>query len=225
MDTARKRRDHAGEVKSMSDMRAETATSPLPTAPPRHERDRDPGPRIRPITVAEYDAMGEAGIFEPGERVELVDGLLIVPPRMGDAHWRGVAWMQHRISVALGERALVTSQLPVIVSDISEPEPDVALVRMPATFRKAVVPRTPDIIAVVEVSDSSLGMDRGRKRRVYARAGIPEYWIVNVRAKQIEIHRDPHGGAYPAPRVAKNGQNVSFAAFPDVVFTVGELLG
>ncbi len=210
----------------MSDMRTETATSPLPaTAPPRHERDHGPGPRIRPITVAEYDAMGKAGIFKPDERVELVDGLLIVPPRMGDAHWRGTARMQHRMTLALGERVLVTSQLPVIVSDISEPEPDVAVVRMPANFDEAVVPRMPDVIAVVEVSDSSLGMDRGRKRRVYARAGILEYWIVNVRAKQIEIHRDPHGGAYPAPRIAKQGEAVSFAAFPDVVFTVDELLG
>lgn len=211
----------------MSDMRTEAATEPIPAqaAAPRGERDRGDGPRVRPITVAEYNAMGEAGILKPGERVELVDGLLIVPPPMGDAHWRGVAWAQHRITLALGKRALVTSQLPVIVSDVSEPEPDIAVVRPPARFDEACVPRSADVIAVVEVSDSSLRFDRREKRSMYARAGIAEYWIVNVRAKQIEVHRDPHGDAYPEPRIANKGESVAFAAFPDVVFTVDELLG
>ncbi len=182
------------------------------------------GPRIRPITVAEYKAMGEAGIFEPGERVELIDGLLIVPPPMGDAHWHAVAQMQHRIALALGERALVTSQLPAIVSDVSEPEPDVMLVRVRDGFYGTGVPHAPDVLAVVEVSDSSLCFDRREKLGMYARAGIPEYWIVNVRAKQIEVYREPDAGR-GSKRIAKKGDTVAFAAFPDAVFTVDELLG
>ncbi len=116
-----------------------------------HDQDGDPEFQIRTITVAEYHAMGEAGIFEPDERVELIDGLLIVPPPMGDAHWHTVAQMQQRIVLALGERALVTSQLPAIVSDVSEPEPDVMLVRPRDGFYGRGVPHTPDVLAVVEV--------------------------------------------------------------------------
>ncbi len=208
-DTTRQPGDHAGAVKSVGDTIAQ-ATS---------------GPGMRRITVAEYNRMAEVGILQADERVELVDGRLIVPPPMGDAHWDAVARMQRRIGLALGERALVTSQLPAIVSDVSEPEPDVMLIRPRDGFYGHGVPHASDVLAVIEVSDSSLRFDRREKLSMYARAGVPEYWIANLRAEQIEIYRDPHGGRYAEQHVAKKGDTVAFAAFPDVVFTVAELLG
>ncbi len=211
----------------MSDMRTATATVPasLSGAAAGEDPEREQGPRVRPITVAEYRAMGEAGIFGPDERVELVDGLLIVPPPQNVPHVSVLMRMQYRLHERLAQRAMIAQQLPVVVSDRSEPEPDFALIRWRDDYYARAKPTAADTFAIVEVADATLRMDRGRKRRVYARAGIPEYWIVNVRARQIEIHRDPHGGAYPAPRIAKPGEVVSFAAFPDVVFTVDELLG
>jgi Uma2 family endonuclease len=120
---------------------------------------------------------------------------------------------------------MISQQLPIVVSERSEPEPDFALIRWRDDYYASGIPTNADAFAIIEVSDSTLRFDRGKKRAVYARAGIAEYWIVNVRAEQIEIHRDPHGESYPAPRIAKKGDTVSFAAFPDVVFTVDELLG
>jgi Uma2 family endonuclease len=233
MDTVRQHLDHAGEVKSMSDMLTET---PTPTkaaraqaataAIPVHDLDGEPEFHIRPITVAEYNAMGEAGILDPDERVELVDGLLIVPPPpQGAPHVSIILRLYHHFNARFGKRVLITSQMPVIVSERSEPEPDFALVGWRDDFYASAIPTNADAVAIVEVSDTTLRMDRGRKRTVYARAGIPEYWIVNVRAKQIEIHRDPQGDAYAETHIAKPGDSVAFAAFPDVVFTVDELLG
>lgn len=212
----------------MSDMRTETATAPAPV-PDRsaaaHDADGEPEFRIRPITVAEYGAMGEAGILGPDERLELVDGLLIVPPPQNALHASILMRMQVRLVARFGERVLLSQQLPIVVSDRSEPEPDFALIRWRDDYYVSAKATNADAFAIVEVADTSLRMDRGKKRTVYARAGIPEYWIVNVGAKQIEIHREPHGDAYPAPRIAGKGENVAFAAFPDVVFTVDELLG
>ena len=212
----------------MSDMRTETAIEPASANAPaagRGPQESEPEFRIRPISVAEYEAMAEAGIFAPDERVELVDGLLIVPPPQNVPHVSILMRMQYRLHERLGERVMIAQQSPVVISDRSEPEPDFALIRWRDDYYACAKPTNADTLAIVEVADSTLRMDRGRKRTVYARAGIPEYWIVNVRAEQIEIHRGPHGGAYPAPRIAKRGDSVSFAAFPDAVFTVGELLG
>lgn len=210
----------------MSDMLTEPATAPASVeAATAHGPDDEPEFRVRPITVAEYNRMAEVGIIDPDERVELVDGLLIVPPPHNPPHFSTILRMQHRLQERLQQRALIPSQLPIVVSDISEPEPDFALVRWRDDYYASAIVTNADAFAIVEVSDTSLRMDRGRKRTVYARAGIPEYWIANVRAKQIEIHRDPQGDAYPEPRIAKKGDTVAFAAFPDVVFTVDELLG
>ncbi len=169
--------------------------------------------------------MAEAGILGPDERVELVDGLLIVPPPHDPPHSSTILRMQVRLTSRFGERVLISQQLPIIVSALSEPEPDFALLRWRDDFYASETATNADVFAIVEVSDTTLRMDRGRKQIIYARAGIPEYWIVDVRAKQIEIYRNPQGDAYPEPRIAKKGETVAFAAFPDAVFTVDELLG
>ena len=179
----------------------------------------------RPLTVAEFNKMVEVGIIAPDERVELVDGELIAMPPMGPPHASIVGRMIHVLLDRLGTVASIRPQLPAVASQWSQPQPDVALVRRRDDFYRSKHPAPEDIFAVVEVSDSMLAFDRGPKRRMYAKAGIVEYWIVDVPAMTIEAYRDPHDIGYGAPLVAARGERVSFAAFPEVAFAVEELIG
>lgn len=188
--------------------------------------DHDPKSSRRLFTVTEVDRMIEAGIFDADERVELVEGVLIsYAPPQGPLHAGMVYGFYTVIGEALAGRAVTWIQLPVIISDETELEPDYAiLAQREGGYRKAL-PRVDDVNAVVEIADSSLHSDRNRKLRIYAQAGIAEYWIVAVQHQRIEIYREPRGNEYGSYRLALRGDRVSFAAFPDVVLSVDELLG
>src|ERR1700724_2486776 len=169
----------------------------------------------RPITVEEYNKMAEAGIIGSDERVELLDGDVIVVPPQGPPHFSVVARISQLLNLRFGLRALVTTQMPVIVSDRSEPEPDFAVLVWREDFYRSGIPKVPDVYAIVEVADSSLAIDRGKKLAIYAEAGVKEYWIVDVRNAAIEVHREPRGDGYDSLRTFRGGEMISFAAFPD----------
>lgn len=179
----------------------------------------------RPISVDEYNQMAEAGILDPDERVELLDGDLIVVPPHGTPHSSTVLRMGHTITLRLSAVALVSIQLPIIVSDCSEPEPDIAVLRLRDDFYAAGIARPPDVLAIVEVADTSLGVDSVKKLRIYAEAGVPEYWIVDVKRGALIVHREPNGVGDDAVRTAYRGARIAFAAFPDETFAVEELIG
>jgi Uma2 family endonuclease len=179
----------------------------------------------RRITVEEFGKMAEAGIFDPGERVDLVEGCLVsyAPPH-GPAH-AGTVWgLTETLRRRLDGRAVLWAQLPVIVSETTELEPDLTLLVPRAGYRSAL-PRAADVLGVIEVADSSLHRDRNRKLRLYAASGIPEYWIVDVRRERIETYREPAGAEYASYRLARRGGSLAFAALPDVALSVDELLG
>jgi Uma2 family endonuclease len=207
MDTTRQSPDHPDMVKSVSDMAIQL----------EHP--------YRPITVDEFDKMADLGIIAPGERVELVEGRIIPLEPMNAPHASIVARITNVLLRRVGDRALIWPQLPVVVSDRSKPFPDVALVRLRTDYYGTRLPSPEDVLAVIEVSDTRLAFDRGDKLRTYAKAAIPEYWIVDVNARAIEVYRDPHDLGYGPPVVAKPGAAVSFAAMADRVFSADELLG
>jgi Uma2 family endonuclease len=204
MDTTRKRGDHPDMLKSASDMEA--------TVKPHA------------ITVVEYDRMVEAGVYGPTDRIELIDGQLLDVPPQGPSHIGTVTRFDLRFR-AFGTRAIVRIQAPLRVGVDSEPEPDIALVRWNDRCYVDAHPTVEDTYAVIEISYTSLRFDRGVKRRLYGTAGVPEYWIIDLAAGVIEVYREPHELGYPSPTVFRRGQSIAFAAFPDVVFTVDELLG
>ena len=179
----------------------------------------------RPISVEEYNRMAEAGILAPDERVELLDGDVILVPPHGTPHFSTVLRMGQTLTLRLGERTCVSVQLPVIVSDRSEPEPDIAILGKREDFYASGIPRTPDVLAIIEVADSSLGVDAGKKLKIYAEAGVPEYWIVDVNRGAVVVHRDPSGAGYDSVQTHYRGGRVSFAAFADETFIVDELIG
>jgi Uma2 family endonuclease len=177
------------------------------------------------ITVEEFDRMWESGVIGPEERLELIEGRLVRREMMNPPHASIMARTMRTVMRGLHDRAMVWSQLPFIANERSKPFPDFALVKLRDDYYQARLPVPEDVLVVIEVSDSRLRFDRGEKLRLYAKVGIPEYWIVDVKKKAIETYRGRHDLGYAAPVVAKKGDSVAFAAFPDVVFAVDELVG
>jgi Uma2 family endonuclease len=146
-------------------------------------------PRTRRWKRVEYERLVDLGVFEPGERLELLDGLLAVREPQGSRHAAGIRRVVETLRRVLSDAWQIDSQLPIALDDDSEPEPDVSVVaRDPAAYRLGH-PSRPWL--VVEVADSSYMVDRHYKMSLYARARVPEYWIVDVVRDRLEVHREP----------------------------------
>ena len=182
-------------------------------------------PRPRLFTVDEYYAMGEAGIFGPEERVELLDGEILTMPPIGPHHAGAVNRLTHLLVTRFGDRAVVQVQNPVRLSNDSEPQPDFGLLRPRPDYYSARHAQPGDVFALIEVADTSLPYDGGRKLKAYARRGIAEYWVVNLRDDRVEIFRRPAETGYAERRVAERGEVVAFEAFAQDALTVDEILG
>ena len=177
----------------------------------------------RKFTVAEYYRMAEVGILHHTERVELLDGEIIVMAPMGDRH----ANVVRRIGQALQQMArlavTISVQCPLRLDDYSEPEPDVAILR----FREdgyITHPGPADTLVVMEVSDSTLDFDREVKSKRYAAAGIPEMWVLNLPGDCLDRLDQPGPAGYARHTIFRRGENISPAALPDLAFAVADLL-
>ncbi|MDQ2908310.1 MAG: Uma2 family endonuclease [Candidatus Eremiobacteraeota bacterium] len=179
----------------------------------------------RPITADEYERMAELGIIGPEERVELIEGEIILMPPMGEAHVSSLLRLTELFVQRLSGRAMIMPQGPVRVSSISEPQPDFAVLYRRDDYYRHGKPDQSNVYALVECAETSLRYDRGTKLRVYAKAGVREYWIVNLVAHCLEIHREPHDLGYAVREVRGAGESMAFSEFPQISFTVDELLG
>ncbi|HEU4369551.1 MAG TPA: Uma2 family endonuclease [Methylomirabilota bacterium] len=144
---------------------------------------------IRRWTRAEYEQLIDKGVFAPGERLELIDGLLLVAEPQSAYHFTTVRLVALALARAFGEGWDVRTEGPIALDDDSEPEPDVAVVR--GSLRDYLTAHPADPVLVVEVALTSLAFDRERKSSLYARAGRPEYWIVNLVDRVLEVRREP----------------------------------
>jgi Uma2 family endonuclease len=178
----------------------------------------------RRFTVDEYHAMGAAGVIGPSERVELLDGEILTMPPISPRHTGDVNRLTHLLITRFGSRAVVQVQNPVRLDDYSEPEPDIALLRPRDDFYASAHARPQDVLALLEVAETSLRYDAGKKLRAYARRGIPEYWIVDLRGERIVVHREPAQTEYAVEGSASRGETLAFEAFPSDVLRVDELL-
>ena len=138
---------------------------------------------------AQYDRLIEVGFFQPRDPIELIGGQLVVAEPQGSYHFTSVRAVEEALRVAFGAGWDVRGQGPVALDDESEPEPDAAVV--PGSFRDYVAGHPSRPVLVVEVSESSLSFDRHHKGSVYARAGLTDYWIVNLVDRVLEVYRDP----------------------------------
>ena len=161
--------------------------------------ERIPGGTPHRISLTQFERMIEAGIFTPGDRVELIEGEILDMAPTNFPHEACVARLNRLLTLAVGDNGYVWPQNNSIrIPDLSRPQPDVTLLkwRDDEYGPKSAPPTADDVLLVIEVSDSSLKYDRTRKLALYASAGIPEYWIVNLNGNLVEIHSEPQGSTY-----------------------------
>lgn len=169
-----------------------------------------------------YDRAVEAGVFGPDDHVELIEGRLVSVTPQGSRHATGIRLANRALGRAFGEHAIVQSQLPLAIAGDSEPEPDLAVIGGEISDYRDVHPST--ALLVVEVADDSLAQDRTVKQRLYARCGVPEYWIVAIPDARLEVHRDPAGVGYRDVAVLRAGETVASLARPGAAIPVADLL-
>ena len=178
------------------------------------------GPRPLRWTCAEFHRFGDIGIFE-GRRAMLIDGVILEEGPMNPPHAITLELVEEALRTAFGTGWRFRSQSPLVLGQDLDPEPDFA-VMVGATRGSSGHPTMADL--VVEVADSSLDFDTGDKRLLYARAGIREYWVVDVNGRRLLVYRDPQGGDYAAQRALGPADSVSPLAAPAAVVRVADLL-
>lgn len=185
--------------------------------------------RTRQWKRVEYDRLVDAGFFQPGDKVELIGGQLMVAEPQGSQHAATVSLVADALRDAFGSGWYVMVQLPVALDDESEPEPDVAVVRGSAREYWEAHPSRP--VLVVEVAASSVALDRGHKASLYARAGVPDCWIVNIEEGIVEVYRQPvqsreaqYGWRYSEIQRLGRGASIAPAAAPSAAIQVADLL-
>jgi Uma2 family endonuclease len=189
----------------------------------------EPETRTRRWKRVEYDRLIELGFFRPGDPVELLGGHLIVAEPQGSGHFAAVRAAEEALRVAFGRGWEVRGQGPLALDQDSEPEPDLAVV--PGSFRDYQTGHPSRPVLVVEVSESSLALDREHKGSLYARAGLADYWIVNLPERVLETYRDPEpdatapfGWRYRSVAVLGPEASVSPLARPGQRIPISDLL-
>lgn len=177
----------------------------------------------RRISVAEYHKMIAAGVFAEDERIELLEGVIVPMSPQSPDHADLVQWLTNTLARLIGPDHHVRAQLPLSASDLSEPEPDIVVV--PAGRSRRQHPKS--ALLVIEVARESLRKDRLLKTGIYARARIPEYWIIDIAERCVEFHSDPDpvAGRYGAVRSFRAGQELVSLTVPAVRIAIDDLFG
>jgi Uma2 family endonuclease len=174
---------------------------------------------IRPLRRVEYDKLIELGMFQD-ERIELLRGVLVPMSPIGAPHSATIDRLVRILVLALSDRATVRIQNPYAALDDSEPEPDLSVV--PLGDYDAEHPERAELL--IEVAESSLSRDRGLKLHIYAENGVPEYWVVNLVDRRVEVYREPSSSGYRVVRHFERGQSIQLVRFPDVEIHVSDVL-
>ena len=186
-----------------------------------------PAVQIKRWTRLEYDRMAEAGIFSQDDRVQLIDGDVVTMTPQNSPHASAIGKTERALERLFGMNVWVRVQMPLIVDPDSEPEPDLVVVPGTPYDYRDEHPRS--ALLAVEVSDTTLALDRDRKRAIYARAGIQEYWIVNLAERCLEVYRDPaaapgQASVYRSSQKLTPSDSIAPLAATTTTVTVADLL-
>lgn len=162
----------------------------------------------RLLTVDDYLKMVEAGILTEDDRVELLEGKIIEMSPAGNRHAAMVKRLTALFYRLLNGKVTIGVQDTVIASRYSMPEPDVVILKYRADFYEHAHPQASDILLVIEIADSSLDKNRRVKSRLYASAGIPEYWIVDLERDQVEVCREPSEKGYLSIQTLRSDDSI-----------------
>lgn len=197
-----------------------------PQAHPQLESDAEVRqPTRRLFTVDEYYAMYEHGIIDDDERTELIEGEIIAMAPIGIEHEANVDAGTHILVRAFGDQTIVRVQGSLTLDDGNRPQPDLMLLKSRDGGYRDRPAGPADVLLIIEVSDSTLLYDGGRKLALYARHGIPEVWIENIPDRVIEAYSNPVNGQYTETRTYRPSETITPSAFPDVQLPVIQLVG
>ena len=182
-------------------------------------------PKPTRIDTERYQKMVAAGVLNKYDRIELIEGEMLDMAPIGSQHAALTARLNRMLVLGTQNLAAVFPGGPINLGDFSEPQPDLLVLRPRADDYSAQLPTGADALLIVEVSDSTLAFDQGVKLSLYARFGIPEYWVVDVASKGIVVYREPADNGYRNSLRYTIGDTVSPLALPQVVISVRELFG
>ena len=177
------------------------------------------------FTVDEWHRMGETGLFGEDARMELLDGEVIEMSPIGSPHGGCVKFLNRALIAAVGDRAVIAVQDPVVLDDRSEPQPDLAVLVPRADGYRRSHPTPQEILLLIEVSDTTLAYDRDRKAIYYANTGVRECWIVDLAGDQVLVLRAPGAAGYGDVCARHRGEQVDVEALAGVELAVADILG
>jgi len=177
------------------------------------------------FNVDEYYRMAEVGLLSEDDRVELIEGEIVEMSPIGKTHGGTVKRSNRFLNRKLGDSVIVSVQDPVRLNDFSEPQPDLALLKPRKDFYSNSHPEPEDVLVVIEVADTTVNYDRNIKLPLYARAGIPEAWLIALPKDIIEVHSQPEGGKYKKVQRLKRGKSLISFSIPGFACKVDDLLG
>lgn len=177
------------------------------------------------FTVVDYHKMAEAGILGEDDRVELIEGEIVDMTPIGRRHLACVDRLAELLGEGLRRKVIVRVQGSIRLSELSEPQPDLALLRRRSDFYAAAEAGPQDVLLIIEVADTSFLHDRDVKVPLYAQAAIPEVWLVDLNGDSIAVHRDPGPDGYHTVFVVRGKDRLSPQAFPELVLTADQMLG
>ncbi len=202
-------------------MAAKTMTSL--TAPPDLALTLEPN-RLKRLTVQDYNRMSELGILDPDERTELIAGQIVLMVAKGTPHVTSLHLLANNLRDQLENIALVRTQDPIHLDNYSEPEPDVIIAQGTVLDYADHHPHPNEIYLVVEVADSTLKQDCEIKDKLYAQAGIAEYWVVDLKNRQLHIFRNPTPTGYTSHLILSEPSEISPLAFPHITLALTAIL-
>jgi len=179
---------------------------------------------LRLLSVQDYHRMVEAGVLVPDERVELISGQLYKMAAKGTAHSAAVTRIERVLKARFGNRVLLRFQDPIQLNDYSEPEPDVAVVKVDPLDYEDHHPTPQEVYLLIEVADSTLRRDRELKAPAYAQSGIQDYWILDVNQRQLYVFRSPTATGYTSEIVLSENDVISPLTFSDCQIAIREML-
>ncbi len=173
---------------------------------------------IHKFTVQQYYLMHEAGVFAVGDRYELINGEIREMSPIGIKHAVCVTRLTKNFERKLGDQTIIWTQNPIRLSNNSEPQPDLAILKWRDDFYASALPTPEDILLIIEVADSTIAYDRDVKALLYAANGIPEMWLFDVNQQSIEGYSQPSASGYKRSQRYEQGDTLSLLTFPDVIF-------
>lgn len=177
------------------------------------------------FTVDEYYRMAETGILNEHDRVELIDGQILVMEPISSEHGGHTKRINRLLTSLLGDRAIIGVQDPIQIDEFNHPQPDITVCRPRDDFYTNSHPEADDILLVVEIAWTSAMRDRGLKVPLYGRAGITEFWLVDIPNAALEVYTGPSDDGYDKAVRLRRGASVRPVAFPDVEIRIDDVVG